>query len=232
MEKIVENNKKNPVITIDGASGTGKGVVTHQIARRLGWHLLDSGALYRLLAQSSLNNQVSLDDELALSHLCKNLNIQFISKEISEPPTILLEEKEVTAQIRSEVIGNIASKISIFPKVREALLARQRAFRKPPGLVTDGRDMGTVIFPDAILKIFLTASLQVRALRRFNQLKEMGIHVNLGDLLQELSQRDKRDQERNAAPLKPADDAICIATDALSVEEVVEKILAEVKRVL
>lgn len=225
-------NKLNPVITIDGASGTGKGVVTHYIARKLGWHLLDSGVLYRILAFNAEKLHIASDDESALADLANNLTVQFVSKEISIPPRIHLEGQDVTELIRSETIGNLASKIGALPKVREALLNRQRAFQKPPGLVTDGRDMGTVIFPDAILKIFLIASPEVRALRRFNQLKEIGIHVNLSDLVEELRERDKRDCERAVAPLKPADDAICINTDNLSIEAVVTIILAALKKVL
>ncbi len=222
---------KIPVITIDGASGTGKGVVTQRIAKQLGWKLLDSGVLYRVLAFAAQKHQISWDNEPALQELAFALDVKFISAEVGQFPLIQLEGQDVTQVIRDETIGNGASKVGSLPKVRSALLARQRAFREEPGLVTDGRDMGTVVFPDAILKVFLTASLEERALRRFNQLKAMGIHANLGDLVVGLSERDKRDQDRAIAPLKPAQDALCIDTDHLTIEQVVECIMTELKKV-
>jgi cytidylate kinase len=160
-----------PVITIDGASGTGKGVVCHHIAARLNWHLLDSGVLYRVLALAAEQKGLSLEDEIALDALAKTLPVLFKTHHVSDPPRIFLENTEVTDTIRTEAIGNAASKIGALPLVRKALLDRQRAFRTPPGLVTDGRDMGTVIFPDAIVKIFLVASPEERAKRRYLQLK-------------------------------------------------------------
>lgn len=220
-----------PVITIDGASGTGKGVVTHRIAKRLGWNLLDSGALYRVLALAAHKHNILLDDEVALTHLAGHLDVQFVATETGAPPHILLEGEEVTDAIRTEKIGNAASKVGALPNVRIALLDRQRAFRQLPGLVTDGRDMGTVIFPDAGVKIFLLASPEERASRRFNQLKEKGNHGTLSDLINELRERDQRDRERAVAPLKPADDAISIDTDHLTIDQVVERIMVEVKRV-
>ena len=223
--------RKEPVITIDGASGTGKGVITHLIAEQLGWRLLDSGALYRVLALCAQNHHIALDNEAALSLLAEELDVQFIAKNISLPPRIMLEGQDVTETIRTEKIGNIASKVGALPAVRQALLSRQRAFRTNPGLVTDGRDMGTVVFPDADLKIFLIASPEERARRRHNQLKEKGINVNLGDLIEELRERDKRDQERTHAPLRPADDAICIDTDQLNIKQVVDRVMSEVRRV-
>jgi len=226
----VKSQKKIPVITIDGASGTGKGVVTHLIAKKLGWNLLDSGVLYRVLAFAALNEAILLQDEPALTALALRLDIQFITNETGSPPHILLQNKEVTDSIRSEAIGNAASIVGALPQVRKALLDRQRAFRTMPGLVTDGRDMGTVIFPDAALKIFLTASPEVRAMRRFNQLKKMGISIALDDLIEELKVRDKRDSERQVAPLMPAQDAISIDTDSLTITEVVERILEEVEK--
>jgi cytidylate kinase len=221
--------KKDPVITVDGASGTGKGTVSQLIAKRLGWKLLDSGALYRVLALAAQKHGVSLDNETALRVLGEYFDVQFIAAG-SELPRILLEGEDVTETIRTEKMGNAASKIAALPEVRTALLNRQRAFREFPGLVADGRDMGTVVFPDAEIKIFLTASPEERAQRRYSQLKEKGINVNLIDLVSELRERDKRDQERAVAPLRPADDAICINTDHLSVEEVVERILAEMSK--
>jgi cytidylate kinase len=221
-----------PVITIDGASGTGKGTVTHLLAKRLDWHLLDSGALYRVLALAAQKHGVSYDNEAALQVLAQHLDVAFVSAETSTPPRIMLEGQDVSDSIRTEKMGNSASKVAALPAVRTALLSRQRAFREAPGLVTDGRDMGTVVFPDADIKIFLTASPAERAERRYKQLKESGINVNLSDLVEELCERDKRDQERAVAPLRPAEDAVCIDTDHLTVNEVVERILSEVKKVI
>lgn len=217
-----------PVITVDGASGTGKGTVSQLLAKRLGWKFLDSGALYRVLALAAQKHSVALDNEKALEVLAEHLDVQFIARE-SHLPHIILEGEEVTETIRTEKIGNAASIVAALPAVRAALLSRQRAFRDAPGLVADGRDMGTVVFPDAELKIFLLASPEERALRRYNQLKAQGISVNLSDLIKELQERDKRDQERIIAPLKPAEDAICIDTNHLSIEEVVEKIISEIQ---
>ncbi len=223
-------NPKVPVITIDGASGTGKGVVTHIIAKKLGWNLLDSGVLYRVLALAAQNQGVSLEDEAALTSLADALDVQFIATDIGESLLIFLEKQDVTDTIRTEKIGNAASKAGAFPAVRTALLSRQRAFRTPPGLVADGRDMGTVIFTDAILKIFLTASPEERASRRYNQLNAKGIHVNLSALVEDLRERDKRDRERAVAPLKPAMDAIVIDTDLLTIDQVVAHIMIEVEK--
>ncbi len=220
-----------PAITIDGASGTGKGVITHRVAKILGWRLLDSGALYRVLALAAQKHGVALENEPALKVLAEFLDVQFIAADLSEPPHILLEGQDVTETIRTEKMGNAASKVGSLPAVRLALLSRQRAFRELPGLVTDGRDMGTVVFPDANAKIFLTASPEERARRRHNQLKQKGIHVNLGDLIEELKERDKRDQERAVAPLRPADDAVIIDTDKLGIDEVVMEVMSIVKHV-
>ncbi len=221
-----------PVITIDGAGGTGKGVVSQLIAKKLKWHLLDSGALYRVLALAAQKHNVSIEieNESALTVLAEHLDVQFVAVALGEFPRVLLEGEEVTNIIRTEKTGNSASKVGALPAVRSALLNRQRAFRQSPGLVTDGRDMGTVVFPDADVKIFLTASPHVRAQRRHNQLKERGIDVNLSDLVEELTERDRRDQERTVAPLKPAMDAVLVDTDFLTIDEVVEKILSVVKQ--
>jgi len=221
--------QQEPVITIDGASGTGKGTVSQLIAKRLGWEFLDSGALYRVLALAAQKHSVALDNEKALEVLGEHLDVQFIAQE-SSSSKIILEGEEVTDVIRTEKIGNAASQIAALPAVRASLLSRQRAFRNAPGLIADGRDMGTVVFPDAELKIFLLASPEERALRRYNQLKERGISVTLSDLIKELCERDKRDQERTVAPLKPAEDAIRIDTDRLTIEQVVERIISEIKR--
>jgi cytidylate kinase len=223
------NPNKIPVITIDGASGTGKGTVTHRIAQKLGWNLLDSGVLYRVLALAALNRHLALEDEVALTALAEQLDVQFVGEDPGGLPKILLEKQDVTDLIRTENIGNAASKAGALPAVRTALVGRQRAFRTPPGLVTDGRDMGTVIFPDAIVKIFLTASPEERAFRRYNQLNAKGIHVNLGALVDELRERDERDLKRSVAPLKPATDAISIDTDPLTIEQVVSRIMIEIK---
>jgi len=229
----VNKNKMTPtipVITIDGASGTGKGVVMQWVAKELGWNLLDSGALYRVLALAAQNHRISLQDEAALTQQALHLNVQFLEGEAGEPPQILLENQDITDVIRTEKMGNAASIVGAWPAVRTALLDRQKAFRVEPGLVTDGRDMGTVVFPDALLKIFLSASPEERALRRYKQLKAKGIHVNLEELIEELSERDKRDRNRAVAPLKPADDAICIDTDNLTIEQVVARIIQEAKK--
>jgi cytidylate kinase len=221
--------EKDPVITIDGASGTGKGTVSQILAKRLGWRFLDSGVLYRVLALAAQKHQVSFDNEKALQVLAEHLDVQFLTDEAAYPRT-QLEGEDVTDTIRTESVGNAASIIAALPAVRTALLSRQRAFREPPGLVADGRDMGTVIFPDADLKIFLTASPEERALRRYNQLKDKGISVTLGDLIEELRERDRRDSERVIAPLKPAVDAVTIDTDRLTVDQVVERIVYEIER--
>lgn len=226
------SSRKAPVITIDGASGTGKGVVGHIIAKAMNWNLLDSGVLYRVLAFAAFKHNVPLDNELALTDLALHLDVRFHADKIGIPPHISFEGEEVTETIRTEKMGNAASKVGALPKVRLALLERQRDFREMPGLVTDGRDMGTIVFPDAELKIFLTASPEERARRRYNQLKGKGINVNLGDLIEELRERDKRDHERPVAPLRPADDAICIDTDSLTIEQVVARIMLEAKKVL
>lgn len=220
---------REPVITVDGASGTGKGTVSQLLAKHLGWKFLDSGALYRVLSLAAKKHGVALDNEAALHVLAEHLDVQFQARD-SESPHIILEGEDVTSVIRTEEIGNAASIIAALPAVRAALLSRQRAFRESPGLVADGRDMGTVVFPDADLKIFLTASPEERALRRYNQLKEHGISVTLGDLIEELRVRDRRDKERTVAPLKPADDAVCIDTDRLTIDQVVDRILFEIKR--
>jgi cytidylate kinase len=221
-------NKPIPVITVDGPSGTGKGTVSAIICQKLEFNFLDSGALYRLLALASKNKGISPDDNRALVALAETLDVVF--KPNSEAPsesTILLSDQEVTNLIRTEECGNLASKIAIIPEVRKALTARQHAFCAEPGLVADGRDMGTVIFPNATLKIYLTATAEERGRRRHNQLKQKGIDVKLGDLFEEIKERDDRDSNRTVAPLKPADDAIVIDTSALSIEDVVNRIMAE-----
>ncbi|CDZ93931.1 (d)CMP kinase [Pseudomonas saudiphocaensis] len=219
-----------PVITIDGPSGSGKGTVAALLAGKLGWNFLDSGALYRLLAFAARNHGVDLTNEEGLKALAAHLDVQFGAAEAGHGMRIVLEGEEVTEAIRNEVVGAGASQVAALPAVREALLQRQKAFREAPGLVADGRDMGTVVFPDATLKIFLTASAEERARRRFLQLKAKGDDVNLASLLDEIRARDERDTQRAVAPLKPADDAIQLDSTALTIEQVLGQILSEVDK--
>lgn len=218
------------VITIDGPSGSGKGTVAGLLATKLGWKLLDSGALYRLLAFAARNHGVDLTNEEALKVLAAHLDVQFITAPSHNAQQIILEGEDVTDAIRNEQVGAGASQVAALPAVREALLQRQRAFLEAPGLVADGRDMGTVVFPEAPLKIFLTATAQERARRRYLQLKGKGHDANLSSLLDEISERDERDSKRAVAPLKPAPDAIQLDSTELSVEQVLEHIISEVAR--
>jgi len=217
-----ENVPEAPVITIDGPGGSGKGTIAMRLATKLGWHFLDSGALYRLVAVAAMDREVDAIDETALGQLAEGLDVSFGSS--VDGMVILLDGNTITGRIRSEDVGVYASRIAALPLVRAALVKRQRAFRKPPGLVADGRDMGTVIFPDAILKIFLTASAQARAQRRYKQLKEQGESVNLSRLFRDIEKRDERDSSRAISPLKPADDAHLIDSTELSIEEVMQEI--------
>jgi CMP/dCMP kinase len=215
-----------PVITVDGPGGSGKGTVTQMLARKLGWHLLDSGALYRLTALAAMRQNVPLDDEPALVKVAIGLDVAFEPTPPGEPVRVLLAGDDVTAEIRTEACGDNASKVAVIQPVRDALLQRQRDFRVAPGLVADGRDMGTVVFPDAPVKIFLTASAEERAQRRYSQLKDTGVDVNIDALLEEIRVRDERDMNREAAPLKPADDAQVIDSTGLSIEEVLDRCMA------
>lgn len=217
-----------PVITIDGPSGSGKGTVAGRLAEHLGWKLLDSGALYRLLAFAACNHGVALDNEGLLSQLAAHLDVQFVGATEGKPARIVLEGDDVTQAIRNEDVAAGASKVAALPAVREALLQRQRAFKEFPGLVADGRDMGTVVFPDAPLKVFLTASAEERARRRYLQLKAKGDDVSLPRLLDEIRARDERDTQRAIAPLKPAADAIQLDSTELSIEQVLERIMSEI----
>lgn len=219
---------KIPVITIDGPSGSGKGTIGQLLAKKLGWHFLDSGAVYRVLALAAEQQNISLNEAEVLADLALRLNLKFVESEIGQPPCVNLFGQDVTEAIRTESCGRTASKISVFPQVRTALLERQRLFRQLPGLVADGRDMGTVVFPDANRKIFLVASALERAQRRYLQLKGQGINVSLDSLHNELIERDKRDQERAIAPLKPAADAVTIDTTGMSIEAVMQKIMDEI----
>jgi CMP/dCMP kinase len=213
-----------PVITIDGPSGSGKGTISRLVARSLGWALLDSGALYRLVALAARRADISLSDATALGPLAERFNIRFGSNPSGEE-AVWLEEEDVTQAIRTEGAGNDASKVAALAPVRAALLERQRRFAVPPGLVADGRDMGTVVFPDARVKIFLTASPAERALRRYKQLKEKGVTANLAALSLEIAERDERDSTRSASPLVASADATMLDTTGMSVDDVIERVL-------
>ncbi len=217
-----------PVITIDGPSGVGKGTTTLRVARYLNWHTLDSGAMYRTLALAALQTGVALNDEMALATLAETLNVTFQPLADLSGTAVILNNTDVSLQLRTEDTANAASQVAVFEKVRQALLARQRAFQQAPGLVADGRDMGTVVFPDAAVKIFLTANCEERALRRYKQLKEKGINAKLDDLIQEIKVRDERDSNRVVAPLVAAEDARIIDTSSLSIEAVVALVLKEI----
>jgi len=211
-----------PVITVDGPSGSGKGTVCRLLAEKLGWDVLDSGAIYRVLSLAALHHQIALDNEEALA---ANLDVQFLIDSDTNAGKIILEGEDVTTTIRNEEVGAAASKVAALPRVREALLRRQRAFRTENGLIADGRDMGTVVFPDAPLKIFLTASAEERARRRFVELNERGLDVTLGGLLQDIQARDDRDMNRAVAPLVPAEDAIELDTSELNAQQVFDKVI-------
>ena len=228
-----------PVLTIDGPSGSGKGTIVQHVAQKLGWNVLDSGALYRLVAFGSQNNQLSFENEAEIANYAANLDVEFKLVDtdasqsdggVSQELQIILEGQVVGAELRTETTGNAASIVAAMPKVREALFQRQRDFQTSPGLVADGRDMGTTIFPNAKAKIFLTASAEERAQRRYKQLKSKGIDGNLAALLKDITERDERDSQRSASPLKPADDAVQIDTSDLSIEQVVEQVLAICKK--
>lgn len=208
-----------PVITIDGPTASGKGTVAHRVAERLGFHYLDSGALYRLTALTALRSDTPLNDEHALSKLARDLPCSFVGDKI------MLDHENVTEAIRAEVVGNTASKIAALPTLRQALYGLQLQFRKTPGLVADGRDMGTVIFPHAPLKVFLTASVEARAQRRYKQLIDKGFSASMEDLLKDLTERDARDANRAIAPLKPAEGAYILETSGMTADEAVEQVL-------
>ncbi|MBT8038878.1 MAG: (d)CMP kinase [Xanthomonadales bacterium] len=211
-----------PVITIDGPGGSGKGTIALRLARALGWHLLDSGALYRLVAVAALDRGVRASDETGLARMARKLDVRFEAAD--DGVAVILEGADITDRLRSHQTSEMASRVAALPSVREALAERQRQFRQAPGLVADGRDMGTVIFPDAPLKLYLTASPEARAERRYKQLKEKGESVNLSRLSQDIKKRDERDSTRAIAPLKPAPDAHVIDSTEMGINEVMDTI--------
>lgn len=214
-----------PIVAIDGPSGSGKGTVSRAVAQRVGWHLLDSGALYRIVGLAAVQRGVDLDDEAGLAALAEHLDVQFAATAPGEPAAVLLDGRDISADVRSETAGYYASRVAVFAAVRAALLARQRAFAQAPGLVADGRDMGTEVFTAAPLKIFLTASAEERAARRHKQLMNKGESVTLAALLEDIRERDRRDSERAVAPLRPAPDALVLDSTALAIEQVFQQVL-------
>ena len=218
-----------PVIAIDGPSGSGKGVVTWRVAQELGFHILDSGALYRLIGLAARKHRVSLDDEAALTEVARNLDVEFLpTNHMDSPLTIVLEGEPVTDAVRTDQAGTDASTVAAVAPVRDAIRDLQRGFKQSPGLVADGRDMGTVVFTDAPVKIYLTASAEARAERRYKQLIDKGIGVSLHDLFLSIQARDERDMNRKVAPLRPADDAVIIDSTMMTIDEVVARVLAAV----
>lgn len=219
---------KIPVITIDGPSGVGKGAISQLLANSLHWHFLDSGAIYRALALVVIEHKLAMDDQRMLADIGRGLDVEFITS-VGLPQKIMLNGKDVSLAIRAEECAGIASKIAALPEVRMALIECQRSFCRLPGLVADGRDMGTVVFPDAKLKLFLTADLEERAKRRLLQLQDQNINATLDTVLGDLASRDKRDSARVIAPLKPDSAAVIIDTTKLSIDEVLQQVLAHVK---
>ncbi|MGB8633751.1 MAG: (d)CMP kinase [Rhodanobacteraceae bacterium] len=215
-----------PVLTIDGPSGSGKGTISRLVADMLGWRMLDSGALYRAIGYSASMAGVDLSDGDAVARSARNTRIRFQAAEDGGDTRVFVNGHDATDELRTETCGAAASAVAVFPSVREALLDKQRSFRHKPGLVADGRDMGTVIFPDAGHKVFLTASANERAKRRYKQLKDKGLAVTLASLLREIEARDARDAQRKVAPLRPAEDAVVIDTTGMPIEVVVDKVLA------
>ncbi|WP_372871804.1 (d)CMP kinase [Shewanella sp.] len=219
-------SERAPVVTIDGPSGAGKGTIAQLLANHYEWQLLDSGAIYRVLALAALHHNVELDNEEAITLLAAHLDVQFLTGNDKDAIKVVLEGEDVTTAIRTQECSNAASKVAAFPRVREALLRRQRAFCKAPGLIADGRDMGTVVFPAAPAKLYLTASAEERAQRRYNQLQDKGFDVKIDRLLAEIQERDDRDMNRPVAPLVPAEDALVIDTTGIGIDEVFARCVA------
>ncbi|MCJ8339612.1 MAG: (d)CMP kinase [Pseudomonadales bacterium] len=226
-----QNNNDSiiPVITVDGPSGSGKGTICKLLAALLGWNLLDSGALYRLTALAAKHHGVALDDEDALQVLAAHLDVQFLVQEGEDEIQVILEGESVTQELRLEETGATASVVAAIPAVRDALLNRQREFAQAPGLIADGRDMGTVVFPGAQLKVYLDASVEERANRRYKQLINKGLDASLDVILIDLKKRDERDMQRAVAPLKPADQALVLDSTSLSIAQVLETVLEEAR---
>lgn len=215
-----------PVITLDGPGGTGKGTVGMRLARRLGWHYLDSGLLYRGLALVAERRNLAMDVPVQLARLARRLDLVFTASAGDEAGEVLLDGEPVRAELRGEACAELASRIAVSPVVRRALLKRQADFRRPPGLVADGRDMGSVVFPDAVLKVYLTAAPEERARRRYKQLASLGVRARLSNLIEMILRRDERDQERTQSPMKPAPGAVVIDTTDRSIDEIFEKVTA------
>ncbi len=211
-----------PVLTIDGPSGAGKGTVSRSVAKKLGWHYLDSGSIYRSLAIAVLDKEVDLQEVSKIVQIAEGLVLEF---ECGDELTVKLNGADITARLPSEATGNTASIIAAYPEVRAVLLQKQKSFRQAPGLIADGRDMGTVVFPEASNKVFLTASAEERASRRYKQLKEKGIDANLVKITKEIEARDRRDQERATAPLKAAEGSLLIDSSNLSIDQVIEEVM-------
>jgi CMP/dCMP kinase len=220
---------KPPVLTLDGPGGSGKGTIAQIIAGRLEWHYLDSGALYRVLGLTAQRRGLPVDSEPELCQLAETIRIEFLPQPDGTAARVSVDGEDVSTELRTETTGELASRVAVLPDVRAALLQKQRDFRQFPGLVTDGRDMGTTVFPDAILKVFLTASAEIRAERRYKQLKDKGLTANLAGILGEIRHRDQRDTNRSVSPLKPADDAWILDCSALSINEAVDSVSAHLR---
>ncbi len=225
----INSEVSSPVITVDGPSGSGKGTICKLLAAKLGWNLLDSGALYRLTALAAKHHGVAVDDEDALQVLAAHLDVQFVINEGEDELQVILEGESVTQELRLEETGELASIVATKPGVRTALLNRQREFAQLPGLIADGRDMGTVVFPQADLKVYLDASVEERANRRYKQLINKGLDASLEVILAELIKRDERDMERAVAPLRPAEHALVLDSTSLTIDQVLEIVLEEAR---